>query len=97
MESSWWNEYIYISIWFVIVLCILLGVSLSPTKDTFTDVTKDNIDLQAFFQPYRISEVCAIFQPVYDSIVLSFIPLEGQAARDEADKDVKKHVPGGKL
>ena len=98
MESSWWNEYIYISIWFVIILCILLGVSLSPRKDTFIDVTKtDNIDLQAFFQPYRISEVCAIFQPVYDSIVLSFNPLQGQAARDEADKDVKKHVPGGKL
>lgn len=97
-EWSWWNEYIYIAIWFVIVLCILLGVSLSPSKDTFTDVTKtDDIDLQAFFQPYSINEVCTLFQPVYESVVHSFTPLEGQAARDEADKEVKKHVPGGKL
>ena len=93
----WWNEYIYIGIWFVIILSILLGVSLSPNKDTFIDVPDGTIDLQAFFQPYRIKDVCSIYSPVYDSIVISFKPLEGQAARDEADKELKKHIPGGPL
>jgi hypothetical protein len=92
----WWNELVYFGLWFVLILSILLGVSLSPTKDTFVD-TPDAIDLHAFFQPYHTCEVCDLFKPVYDSIVLSFNPLEGQAARDEADKEVKKHVPGGSL
>jgi hypothetical protein len=94
----WWNEYIYIGIWFVIILSFILGISLSPRKeDSFLDINNDDIDLQALFQPYHIKEVCTLYGPVYDSIVLSFKPLEGQAARDEADKEVKKHVPGGHL
>jgi len=93
----WWNEYIYIGIWFVIILSFVLGISLAPNKDTFTDLNGNDIDLQAFFQPYHIKEVCTLYGPVYDSIVLSYKPLEGQAARDEANKEVKKHVPGGPL
>ena len=95
--GMWWNEYIYIGIWFIIILSILLGVSLSPNKDTFIDAPSNEIDLQAFFQPYRIKDVCSLYGPVYDSILISFKPLEGQAARDEANKEIKKHVPGGPL
>lgn len=93
-----WNEYIYIGIWFIIILSILLGVSLGgKQEDSFIDASSNDIDLQAFFQPYRIKDVCTLYGPVYDSILISFKPLEGQAARDEADKEVKKHVPGGPL
>lgn len=93
----WWNEYIYIAIWFFCIACILIGISLSETKDTFVDTPNEMMDLPQFFQPYHANEVCSLFKPVYDSIILSFRPLEGQAARDEADKEVKKHVPGGIL
>jgi hypothetical protein len=94
----WWNEYIYILIWCIIILSILLGVSLgTKQEDSFIDASDSEIDLQAFFQPYRIKDVCAVYGPVYDSIIISFKPLEGQAARDEANKEVKKHVPGGPL
>jgi hypothetical protein len=93
----WWNEYIYIAIWFIVILSFILGISLAPKKESFADAPDGVIDLQAFFQPYRIKDVCTIYSPVYDSIVISFKPLEGQAARDEADKEVKKHVPGGPL
>jgi len=92
-----WNEYIYIGIWFIIILSFILVISLGgKIEDSFTDIN-DEIDLQALFQPYRVKDVCTLYGPVYDSIVLSFKPLEGKAARDEADKEVKKHVPGGPL
>jgi hypothetical protein len=96
--ESWWNEYIYIAIWVIIILSILLGVSLGGNQeDSFINAPGTEIDLQAFFQPYRLKDVCTLYGPVYDSIVISFKPLEGQEAREAANKEVKKHIPGGPL
>ena len=96
--ESWWNEYIYIAIWVIIILSILLGVSLGgKQEDSFINAPGTEIDLQAFFQPYRLKDVCTLYGPVYDSIVISFKPLEGQEAREAANKEVKKHIPGGPL
>jgi hypothetical protein len=94
----YWNEWVYILLWILIIIGILTGAIVASTSEGFQNI-QDPLDLALFFQPYQPEDICEIYAFVYPKVV------EGEAidgtnrrseaeARERATKVLQQAIPG---
>jgi hypothetical protein len=94
----YWNEWVYIVLWILIIVGILTGALVISKTEEFQDV-QDPLDLALFFQPYQPEDVCEIYAYVYPKVVASEMSdgtnrRSDEEARERADKLLKQQIPG---
>ena len=98
----YWNEYVYIGIW-ILMLFFGLGAAVyamvTGNEEGFVD---PSFDLPSFLAPYKIKEVCEVFQPVLEAEI-NAERADGTSQRSDAEareramKNLQSKIPGGSL
>ena len=98
----YWNEYVYIGIW---ILMIFFGLGaavyaiVTEENDDFVDV---GYDVESFLAAYKVKEICDVFAVVYEAEV-NAERADGAnqrpeaEAREKANANLKAKIPGGPL
>jgi hypothetical protein len=99
----YWNEFVYIGIW---ILMIFFGLGAAVyailTSDDEEGFVDQSFDVQSFLAPYKIKEVCEVFQPVLEAEINAerangTSQRPDSEARERATKNLQKIIPGGPL
>lgn len=94
----YWNEWVYIVLWILILVGILTGAIVATKSEGFQDI-QDPLDLALFFQPYQPEDVCEIYAFVYPKVVEAE-SIDGNNRRSEAEareratKVLQQSIPG---
>ena len=98
----YWNEYIYIGVW-ILVIFFGLGAAvysiLTKEEEEFIDAS---FDVATFLNAYKVKDICEIFAKVYEAEV-NAERADGtnqrpvKEARERANKTLAQKIPGGPL
>jgi hypothetical protein len=99
----YWNEYIYIGLWILVIFFGLGSAVYSIVKQEQEDGFLDaSFDVATFLNAYKVNEICEIFAKVYEAEVnaeradgTNQRPVE--EARERANKNLAQKIPGGPL